>query len=47
MDTSQKNFNVGVIHPIIKDEHGDLRSNNNIRPKQYQMCYVTYLKNIY
>lgn len=28
-----KNFNIGVIHPIIKDEHDQrTRSNNNIRP---------------
>lgn len=27
-----KKFNVGVITPIIKDEHGDLKSVNNIRP---------------
>ena len=27
-----KQFNIGVIHPIIKNANGDLKSSNNIRP---------------
>lgn len=27
-----KHFNIGVIHPIIKNANGDLKSSNNIRP---------------
>ena len=27
-----QNFNIGIIHPIIKNENGDLKSANNIRP---------------